>query len=118
MVVSLTLVEMANLQTQPMSQGISVGLPNGEKVLCTKIAKGCPLEIDIVTLEANLIVFGTLGFDVILGMDWLFMNFTSIDCWSRMVTFQVPRLETRIFKGSELCSMPEVITALQVKKSW
>lgn len=31
-------------------------------------------------MEMDLIVFDLLGFDVILGMNWLFRYFVSIDC--------------------------------------
>lgn len=45
-----------------------------------KVVRKCPLEIDDILLEANLVMFKMLGFDVILGMDWLFKQFISIDC--------------------------------------
>lgn len=62
-------VNMASPRMQPMSQGITVALPSGETIFYTKITKGCPLETEGVTLEADQIVFGLLGFNVILVMD-------------------------------------------------
>lgn len=82
-----TLVRTVSLQTQLMGQRVTMARPNGERVLCTKVVKGCPWEIEGVPLEANLIVFGILGFNVILEMDWLFRHFASIDCLLRTVTF-------------------------------
>jgi hypothetical protein len=69
--VSATFAWMCNLVTEPLSQSLVVALPNGEIVCCSKVALGCPLVFGERTLEADLIVFKLLGFDIILGMDWL-----------------------------------------------
>jgi hypothetical protein len=39
------------------------------------------------TLPARLVVFRMLGFDVILGMDWLSKYKANIDCDAKEVTF-------------------------------
>lgn len=99
--VSSTLVKLDSLRTQPMSQGIMVALPNEERVFYTNVAKGRPLEVGGVSLKANLIVFSTLGFNVILGMNWLFKHFASIYCHLRTTTFQVPEMEVRSLREVE-----------------
>lgn len=63
--------EIYTQNLQPMSQDITMAPLNEETIFCTKIIMGCPLEIGGVTLEADLIVFNTLAFDIILGVDWL-----------------------------------------------
>lgn len=56
------------------------------------------LKIEGVPLEVDLIVLDMLGFDVILGMDWLFRHFPSIDCHLRTITFLVKRMEVWIHR--------------------
>lgn len=76
--VSATFAWMCNLVTEPLPQSLVVALPNGEIVLYSKFALGCPLDFNGRTLDADLIVFKLLGLDIILGMDWLNWHSTSI----------------------------------------
>lgn len=94
-----------------MIQGVAIALSNGKSVFYTNVFKACPLELNEVSLEAYLIMFGMLGFDIILGMDWLFRHFTSIDYRLSTITFQVSRMKDRIFKKSKSYSMLGVITS-------
>lgn len=64
-----------------------MALVNRETMFCTKVVNGCLLEVEGLPLENDLIVFGMLGFNVILEMDWLFRHFATIDYHSRIVTF-------------------------------
>lgn len=57
---------MYSLQKVSMQHSVAVALPTREVVVCTKMTLSCPLEL---VLEANLIMFNLLGFDIILGMD-------------------------------------------------
>ncbi|XP_040987694.1 uncharacterized protein LOC121235416 [Juglans microcarpa x Juglans regia] len=53
---------------------------------------------DVIT--GNLIVFPMIGFDVILGMDWLPSSYASIDCFKKEVVFKFPEEEELRFMGS------------------
>lgn len=99
-----------------MQQKVLVVLTNEEMVFCTKIIVECPLEMDYVILEVDLLVFELLGFDIILSMDWLFKHFASIGCRQRTMTTQVLRMKDRVFWSSKLQSMPGMITSVQIKK--
>ncbi|XP_035551065.1 uncharacterized protein LOC118349659 [Juglans regia] len=107
---------MSGLQAELMQQKVSVALTNEETVFCTKMIVECPLEINNVISKVDLLVFVFLGLNIILGMDWLFRHFASINCQQRTVTSRMPGMEdNRVFWGNMLQSMPRMITSLQAK---
>lgn len=59
---------ITGLWTEPIQQIVSVALPTREILSCARMAMNCPLELGGVVMEANLIVFNLLMFDIILGM--------------------------------------------------
>ncbi|XP_018855499.2 uncharacterized protein K02A2.6-like, partial [Juglans regia] len=114
--VSATFARMCNLVTEPLPQSLVVALPNGEIVCCSKVALGCPLDLGGRTLDADLIVFKLLGFDIILDMDWLYRYSANIDCRRRVIGFQLSDEDYLEFVGSKLKARPSVISAVQAKK--
>jgi hypothetical protein len=72
----------------------------------------CPnlrIEIRGIDFPANLVVMGTQGFDVTLGMNWLHRNQTIVSCDKRIVKLVSPskkELVTELF-------MPELEGACQ-----
>ncbi|KAF5465159.1 hypothetical protein F2P56_015188 [Juglans regia] len=114
--VSATFARMCNLVTEPLSQSLVVTLPNGEMVWCSKVALGCPLDFGGRTLDADLIVFKLLGFDIILGMDWLYCYSANIDCRSRIIGFHLSDGDYLEFVGSKLKVRLLIISAIQAKR--
>ncbi|KAF5468833.1 hypothetical protein F2P56_012950 [Juglans regia] len=114
--VSATFAQMCNLVMEPLSQSLLVTLPNGEMVWCSKVALGCPLDFGGRTLDADLIVFKLLGFDIILGMDWLYRYSANIECRSRVIGFQLSDGDYLEFVGSKLKARPSIISAIQAKR--
>jgi hypothetical protein len=62
----------------------------------------CPIVIEGKTLPGKLAVFNMLGFDVILGMDWLLNYKGNIDCHKKEVTFQLQGIDEFKFYGSRV----------------
>ncbi|XP_042942798.1 uncharacterized protein LOC122276984 [Carya illinoinensis] len=114
--VSATLAWICNLVMEPLPQSLVMALPNGESVLCSKVALDCPSDFSGRTLDADLIVFKLLRFDIILGMDWLYLHFASINCRSQVVNFHLPGGDYLEFVGSKLKARLVVIYAIQAKK--
>ena len=50
-------------------------------------------------MEADLILIDLKGLDVILGMDWLALNYASRDCFRKEVMFRRPGLPVVAFYG-------------------
>jgi len=86
-------------------------------VTCRKCVDNCPIIIEGRKLPARLAVFSMLGFDVILGMDWLSKYDASIDCRKKEVTFRLPDNDEFKFCGSRACATPPPLSVVQAIKS-
>jgi hypothetical protein len=83
--VSSTYVKLCNMNTKPLEQNIRVTNPVGNTVTCVKFVENCPIVIGGRTLPTKLAVFGMLGFDTILRIDWLSKYEANIDCRKKEV---------------------------------
>jgi hypothetical protein len=81
-------VKLPRLFVRTLEVGLVVATPIGKTVTCSRIARGCPIAINVSILPANLVVLPLHGYDVILGMDWLAKHFASIDCARKLVTLK------------------------------
>ena len=59
-------------------------------VTTNRVCKSCPVVVRGRTLEVDMFVLDTRGYDVILGMVWLSRHHAVIDCRSKVVLFKVP----------------------------
>jgi hypothetical protein len=62
----------------------------GGKVQSDKMCSNLRIEIRGIDFPANLIVMGTQGIDVILGMNWLPKNQATVSCDKRTVGLMSP----------------------------
>jgi hypothetical protein len=114
--ISSTYVKLCNLSLKPLEQCVRVSTPTGYTVTCSKYVDNCPIVIGDKSLPARLTVFSMMGFDVILGMDWLSSYGASIDCRKKEVTFRPSDgIEFR-FCGTRVQATPPLLSAMQAKK--
>jgi hypothetical protein len=94
-----------------------VEIPEGKKVVCDKMVENCPINIKGRNLPINLLVFKSLGYDVILGMDWLSKYYASMNCREKVVVLQLPGVER--FKFNESCTRvtPPLLSAIQATRN-
>ena len=59
---------------------LSISIPIGEIIRCTKLFRNLPLKIWGCVFLSNLIEFNFGDLDVILGMNWLSLYKANIDC--------------------------------------
>jgi hypothetical protein len=82
-------VEAHNLPITTMSTPIQIDSPGG-RVRADSIFLNVSVEIRGIEFPANLIVMGTQGIDVILGMNWLDKNQAIISCDKRTIKLVSP----------------------------
>ncbi|XP_042956291.1 uncharacterized protein LOC122292137 [Carya illinoinensis] len=114
--VSTAFARICSLQTELLPRRVVVLIPDGNTISCTRLVKECPLELEGRTLKANLLVFGQMEFDLILGMDWLFKHYAKIDCRKREVVFEPPTEDRMSYAGTSVKATPPLISALQARK--
>jgi len=102
--ISSTYVKLCSMIPRPLNQNITVSTPIGNIVTCRKSIENCPIVIGDRVLPANLAVFQMLGFDVILGMDWLSKHYANIE-------------EEFKFCGSRVRATPPLLSAIQARRS-
>ena len=85
--ISARVAERLNLEA--LSQiSMTITLPNGTTIPCDKVYPDVPLNIRTHIFSVQLVSFSALGFDVILGMDWLSKYKAKIDCQQHKVTLR------------------------------
>jgi hypothetical protein len=82
--VSTSWVESHNIPIEPMIPPLRVNSVGG-KVQFDRICPNLRIEIRGIDFPASLVVMGTQGLDVILGMNWLHRNQATISCDKRTV---------------------------------
>jgi hypothetical protein len=87
--VSASWVESHNIPIEPMIPPLRVN-PVGGKVQSDRICPNLRIEIRGIDFPASLVVMGTQGLDVILGMNWLHRNQAIVSCDKRTVKLVSP----------------------------
>lgn len=113
---SSTFANLCRLVIEPLEVDLAVATPVGEIVVCRRVVRGCLMSVEGRVLPANLVVFAMKGFDVILGIDWFTKHYASIYCAQKQMTFKPPRSEEVNLVGSQVRSLPPILSAVQGKK--
>ncbi|XP_069143301.1 uncharacterized protein [Solanum lycopersicum] len=72
-----------------LNEPFMVTTPVGESVIAKRVYRNCPLMFHNRVTHVELVEFDMIDFDVILGMDSLHASVASIDCRTRVLTFQM-----------------------------
>ena len=68
-----------------MKSSLVISTPLGETVEVRYMYPTCMVEVEDRVLSVDLIELAVLDFDVILGMDWLFDNYATLNCQEKCV---------------------------------
>jgi hypothetical protein len=83
--VTESLVDKGSLKPSPMDRLMIVQIP-GSTAKTQLSCRNVPLELHGVQFQADLIILGTKGLDVILGMNWMSKYQGHIDCAWKAIT--------------------------------
>jgi hypothetical protein len=78
-------VTKGGLTASKMARNMIVQIP-GSQVRAHLTCEGVPIVIHGVSFQADLIILGTKGLDVVLGMDWMSKYQGHIDCARKAIT--------------------------------
>ena len=98
---SSRLVKSLGLQTSTLPKTYRVTTATGDREVTTLGVTNLSLDIQGKPYVWNFIVYGIIGFDVLLGMDWLSAHQAFLDCKGRRVLTKPCNCEMGvIFQGS------------------
>jgi hypothetical protein len=80
------LVEIFHLKRSKHEKSWLVQLATGTKRKINEIVKGFPLDMDGVSIVADLNIIPLGSYDVLIGMDWLDVHHVVLDCHNKTFT--------------------------------
>ena len=88
----ITSVFASRVACQPsrMLYSLSVATPLSEELETNVFFPSCPVWVEGRELLADLVLLDVIGFDVILGIDWLAQYYATVDCRAKEVIFKIP----------------------------
>jgi hypothetical protein len=108
-------VTLFGLFVRTLEVGFAVATSVGKTVTCSRIALGCPININERILLANLVVLALHGYDL-LGMNLLAKYFASINCARKLVTLKPWGVAEITFIGLQVKPLPLVVSAAQARE--
>ena len=94
---------------ETLEEPLYVSSPLGIRARIGMIGRGCELEISGTLLTVDLRIMDMSKFDVILGMDWLIVYRTVIDCERRRVTAYTQDDTHVVFQGDKHDILPQTV---------
>ncbi|XP_073313505.1 uncharacterized protein [Primulina huaijiensis] len=85
-------------------------------MVSSSMVKDVELKLQKNIIRAELIVLPMSEFDIILGMDWLTLNGTTIDFRWRSVSIRPSNGKAFIFEATQNNQMPHIISCMRAKK--
>ena len=85
--ISASCANALGLKTESVENLLLIESPMGTNSRVDRICKGCVITLVDRALKVDLRILDMTGYDVILGMDWLIMYRTLIDCHCRRIIF-------------------------------
>ncbi|XP_073121031.1 uncharacterized protein [Henckelia pumila] len=83
--VSSTFLCNLNLISSKLPYFLEVSSPMGNKISSDVLYKDCPLEINKKIFYVDLVELPIQGYDIILGMDWLFRHQALLNCYTKEI---------------------------------
>ena len=83
--IASTFVSSLGLSSETLSGGLVVASPMGGVIVASEVCRSCVVRIAGQELTADLMVLDMLGYNIILGMDWLAAHHATVDYYQKRV---------------------------------
>ncbi|XP_073270145.1 uncharacterized protein [Primulina huaijiensis] len=114
--ISESFVKELRILPVDVESGFRVTVPSAEHMISSSVVKDVELKLQKYIIRADLIVLPTPEFDIILGMDCLTLNVSTIDFRRRTVSIRPPNEKAFIFEAAQNNQMPHIISCMRAKK--
>jgi hypothetical protein len=114
--VSLWFAPRLGKNSSSLDETLVVTTPAGDKLFAESVYRSCDVSVAGHILFADLVVMNMVDFDVILGMDWLSSHHATLDCYNKVVKFEIPGKSPFSFQGKHTWMPHNLISALRANK--
>ncbi|KAL0544225.1 hypothetical protein IC582_019338 [Cucumis melo] len=114
--VSSMFLTKLNRMLEPLSEELVICTPVGDVLLVSEVLHDCEVVVEGLCMLVDLLPLELQTFDVILGMDFLFTHYASMNCHGKEVTFTKPSSTKVVFRGERKIIPTSLISALKVEK--
>ncbi|KAA3465507.1 DNA/RNA polymerases superfamily protein [Gossypium australe] len=114
--ICMNLVFSKNLSVESTEFVIKVSNPLGKYVSVDKVCKSCPLITQGYCFLAELMLLPFDKFDVILGMDWLFLHDADVNYRRKDIELKCQNSEIIRIESDELSELPVVILSMSTQR--
>ncbi|TYK06356.1 reverse transcriptase [Cucumis melo var. makuwa] len=88
--VSSMFLTKLNRMLEPLSEELVICTPVGDVLLVSEVLRDCEVVVEGLCMLVDLLPLELQALDVILGMDFLFTHYASMNCHRKEVTFRKP----------------------------
>ncbi|XP_073121734.1 uncharacterized protein [Henckelia pumila] len=114
--ISLEFIRRMGIRPEVAEIGYDVTMPSGQILSTTSICRDLEMDLQGHTIRIDLVVLPLIGFDLILGMEWLAVNGAVIDFRQRTVAVKPVGGDQFVFFASQSSRMPHVISHEEIQR--
>ncbi|TYK22952.1 reverse transcriptase [Cucumis melo var. makuwa] len=114
--VSSIFLTKLNRMLEPLSEGLAIYTQVGDVLLVNEVLRICEILVEGISLLVDLLPLELQILDVILGMDFLFAHYASMDWHRKEVVFRKPGFAEVVFRGMRKVISRSLILVLKAEK--
>ncbi|TYK22548.1 retrotransposon protein, putative, Ty3-gypsy subclass [Cucumis melo var. makuwa] len=114
--VSSILLTKLNRMLEPLSEEFTIYTLVGDVLLVNGVLRNCEILVEGTNMLVDLLPLELQKLDVILGMDFLFAHYASMDCHKKEVVFRKSDFAKVDFRGMRKVVSRSLISALKAEK--
>ncbi|MFS7980354.1 putative nucleotidyltransferase, Ribonuclease H [Helianthus anomalus] len=108
--------KLLNLPVRTLSIKYEVELADGTIETASTVLDGCFISIRNHSFPLSLLPLKLVGFDIVIGMDWLSHNQAQIVCDKKQVVIKTPYGEPLTIQGDTQYGLPKKVSILKASR--
>ncbi|KAA0046243.1 DNA/RNA polymerases superfamily protein [Cucumis melo var. makuwa] len=114
--VSSIFLTKLNRMLEPLFEGLAIYTSVGDVLLVNEVSRSCEVLVEGISMLMDLIPLELQKLDVILGMNFLFAHYASMDCHRKEMVFRKPSFAEVVFRGLRKVVPRSLVLVLKVEK--
>ncbi|KAL0540959.1 hypothetical protein IC582_020985 [Cucumis melo] len=115
-IVSSIFFTKLNRMLEPLSEELAIYTPVGDVLFVNEVLRNCEVLVECISMLVDLLPLDLQRLDVILGMDFLFAHYASMDCHRKEVVFRKPGFAQVVFRDLRKVVSRSLISVLKADK--